>query len=95
MKVEYLNLEPELLFCVNWADSAPGISWPEAYYVTFIPGLDHYVVTASRDSRDLFGCTDCNWFCERLSASFTGLQNHCYRLLEEPFLRRGAMGGGL
>ena len=58
MKVEYLSLKPELLFCVNWADSAPGISWPEAYYVTYIPGLDHYVVTASRDSRDLFGCTD-------------------------------------
>ena len=57
-KVEYLNLKPELLFCVNWADSAPGISWPEAYYITHIPGLDQYIVTASRDSRDIFGCTD-------------------------------------
>ena len=58
IKVEYLDLKPELLFCVNWADSAPGISWPEAYYVTHIPGLDQYIVTASRDSRDIFGCTD-------------------------------------
>jgi hypothetical protein len=57
-KVDYLNLKPELLFSVNWADSAPGISWPEAYYVTHIPGLDQYIVTASRDSRDILGCTD-------------------------------------
>jgi hypothetical protein len=57
-KVDFLRLKPELLFCVNWADSAPGICWPEAYYVTHIPGLDQYIVTASRDSTDLFGCTD-------------------------------------
>ena len=57
-KVDFLRLKPELLFCVNWADSAPGISWPEAYYITHIPGLDQYIVTASRDSRDIFGCTD-------------------------------------
>ena len=58
IKVEPLSLEPELLFSVNWADSAPGISWPEAFYVTHIPGLNQHVITASRDSRDIFGCTD-------------------------------------
>ena len=58
IKVNPLYIGPELLFCVNWADSAPGISWPEAYYITHIPGLDQYIVTASRDSRDIFGCTD-------------------------------------
>jgi hypothetical protein len=48
-KVDFLRLKPELLFCVNWA---------EAYYVTHIPGLDYRLVTASRDSTDLFDCTD-------------------------------------
>ena len=46
------------LFTINWADSGPGISWPEAYYVTYIPGYHHYVVTASQDSPDVYGYTD-------------------------------------
>jgi hypothetical protein len=55
---------PRYLFMIDWAMSAPGISWPEAYYVTFIPGFDRYVVTASRDSNDLYGCCDhaIGWF---------------------------------
>ena len=49
---------PQYLFMINWADSAPGISWPEAYHVTFVPGFDRYVVTASQDSSDMWGVTE-------------------------------------
>ncbi len=49
---------PQHLFTINWADSAPGISWPEAYNVTYIPDFDRYVVTASMDSPDMWGVTD-------------------------------------
>ena len=44
-----LRFNPKLLFSINWATSGPGFEWPEAYYVTYIPGLEKYVFTASRD----------------------------------------------
>lgn len=47
--------EPELVCCINWADSGPGYSWPESYYVTYLPGLEKYIVTASLDSPDVWG----------------------------------------
>lgn len=50
--------EPTHLATINWADSGPGFSWPEAYHVTTVPELGMHVVTASRDSEDLMGCTD-------------------------------------
>ena len=53
-----LTLNPQLLLCINWADSGPGFSWPEEYYITKIPGFEKYIVTASRDSPDAWGCTD-------------------------------------
>ncbi len=49
---------PQRLFMINWADSGPGISWPEDYYVAFVPGFEHFVVTASMDSPDCWGFTD-------------------------------------
>ncbi len=49
---------PQHLFTINWADSAPGISWPEAYHATYIPGFDRYVVTASFDGTDMYGVTE-------------------------------------
>jgi hypothetical protein len=55
---EPITLHPQLLLCVNWADSGPGFSWPEAYHITKIPGFDQYIFTASRDSPDAWGCTD-------------------------------------
>ena len=55
---EPLTLHPQLLLCINWADSGPGFSWPESYHVTRIPGFDKYIFTASRDSTDAWGCTD-------------------------------------
>ena len=54
-KVEVL---PRFLFMINWADSGPGFSWPESYYVAYLPGFDRYVVTASQDSPDAHGYTD-------------------------------------
>lgn len=51
-------LLPRFLFMINWADTAPGLSWPESYYATYIPGFDQYVVTASQDSAHVYGATD-------------------------------------
>ncbi len=42
-----LTLEPQLVCCINWADSGPGYSWPESYHVT-----------SPRDGADAFGCAD-------------------------------------
>jgi len=53
-----LAFNPHLICTVNWADSGPGFSWPESYHVTYLPGFDAYVVTASRDGPDGWGCAD-------------------------------------
>jgi hypothetical protein len=53
-----LRAIPLLLFSVNWADSGPGYSWPEAYYVTPVPELGVRIVTASVDCDEIWGCTD-------------------------------------
>lgn len=44
--------------CINWANSGPGISWPECYHITHVPYYDRWVVTASRDSSDATGFND-------------------------------------
>ena len=51
-------LFPRHLFMINWADTAPGISWPESYHVVFFPEAGRYVVTASQDSADAWGFTE-------------------------------------
>jgi len=48
----------DFICTINWADSGPGVSWPEAYHIFRVPGFGRYVVTASRDSADACGCTD-------------------------------------
>ncbi len=53
-----LNFNPQHVCTINWADSGPGFSWPEAYYITYLPSFNCHVVTASRDSKDAYGCTD-------------------------------------
>src|SRR5262249_10511479 len=53
-----LQFNPQLLFTINWATSGPGFEWPEAYYATYVPGLEKYIFTASRDGADAFGCAD-------------------------------------
>ena len=49
---------PRHLLTINWADSGPGFSWPEAYHATWLPGFDRFVVTLSDDSPDVHGYTD-------------------------------------
>jgi hypothetical protein len=60
-------LLPQFLFEINWADSGPGFSWPEAYHACHVPGFGRYVVTASADSTDGFGYEDLalGWFPEK------------------------------
>ena len=53
-----LNFSPKLICCINWADSGPGFSWPEAYHITYIPDFKKYIVTSSRDGDDVYGCAD-------------------------------------
>ncbi len=55
---------PMFLLEVNWADSAPGISWPEAYHVGWLPGFDRWVLTSSRDTPELDG------YCDRVLCHF-------------------------
>ena len=64
--VRKVNSQPLFLFSINWADSGPGFSWPESYHVTWIPYYDKFLVTASSDSKDLFGFEDLSL------GSFTG-----------------------
>lgn len=52
------ELAPQHLFTLNWAESGPGFSWPEAYHPTFLPGLGCWVVTMSVDTMDVWGVTD-------------------------------------
>lgn len=49
---------PRPLLEINWADSGPGFSWPEAYHATFVPGYERWVVTASVDSDEVYGYED-------------------------------------
>ena len=53
-----LAFVPQELFTINWADSGPGFSWPEAYNLVYVPGYERWVVTASQDGDDAWGCTD-------------------------------------
>lgn len=50
--------EPVPVATIDWADAAPGFQWPEAYHATAVPELGIRVLTASRDSDELMGCTD-------------------------------------
>ncbi|HUW74745.1 MAG TPA: hypothetical protein VMW05_12115 [Methyloceanibacter sp.] len=51
-------LQPRHLLTINWADIVPGFSWPVAYYVTWVPYYDRFVVTSSADCPDMFGYCD-------------------------------------
>lgn len=46
------------LFTIDWAMTAPGISWPEAYYLTWLPGIDRWLVTSSRETPEVGGYCD-------------------------------------
>ncbi len=45
------------LFSINWATSAPGMDWPLAYYVIWVPVYRRYIVTISADSPESLGGT--------------------------------------
>jgi hypothetical protein len=62
-------LRPRFLFSLDWAATAPGVSWPRAYYATWFPGYDVWVVTASADSPELWGVLDIavGWFDDRVA----------------------------
>lgn len=45
---------PRLIFSINWADTAPGLSWPEQYRITFVPDYQEYIITASSDTQDYY-----------------------------------------
>ena len=51
-------LKPVFLFAIDWALSAPGVSWPEAYYATWLPGYNVFVVTMSHDTDEAMGVSD-------------------------------------
>ena len=53
-----VEITPTHLVTINWADSGPGFSWPEAYHVTYVPSYDEFIVTGSVDSTDVYGVTD-------------------------------------
>jgi hypothetical protein len=53
-----IELIPQYLLTINWADSGPGFSWPVDYNVAWVPIYDEYVVTQSADSPDAFGYCD-------------------------------------
>ena len=57
-EVAKVSYHPQHLFTINWANSGPGFSWPEAYYLVWIPVFERYVVTASQDSPDCYGFED-------------------------------------
>jgi hypothetical protein len=45
-----ITLKAQHLLTIFWP-SSPGFDWPEAYYLTYLPGYDRFVVTLSQDSR--------------------------------------------
>jgi hypothetical protein len=53
-----VELLPQHLFTINWADSGPGVCWPVAYLATYVPGFDRTIVTASADTPEMYGACD-------------------------------------
>jgi hypothetical protein len=53
-----VSVLPSLLFEMVWAYSGPGVEWPEAYWLTWVPVFERWVVTASAESTDAWGHTD-------------------------------------
>jgi hypothetical protein len=88
-----LSLLPLHLFTINWADSGPGFSWPEKYFVTWVPVFDRYVVTASRDTAEGYGYADeaIGWFDvtkDRVEESKNVISLYWERLVTERWQER-------
>jgi len=70
-----IQLLPSLLFTIDWAATAPGVSWPESYFVTYVPSVDLRIVTASKDDSDLWGFSDLAiGFCRPLRSPDFGVK---------------------
>jgi len=57
-------LVSQALFEIHWGATGAAFARPEAYRLTFLPGYDRFVVTASQDSTDVHGVCDeaIGWF---------------------------------
>ena len=64
-----VEMVPQHLLTINWADSGPGFSWPVAYYTTWLPVYNEFVVTQSADCPDAFG------YCDFAIGHFTPTEN--------------------
>ena len=53
-----IHLKPQHLITINWANTGPGISWPAAYHLTWVPHYNVNVVTVSTDGPELYGFCD-------------------------------------
>jgi hypothetical protein len=62
------RFDPQRLFQINWATSGPGFTWPEVYYLCWLPVLERWVVVSARDSPDVDG------YCDRLVGHFSGCE---------------------
>jgi hypothetical protein len=63
-RIPSVRAVPIFLLEVNWANSAPGISWPEAHHVGWLPDFDRWVLTSSRGTPELDG------YCDRVLCHF-------------------------
>jgi hypothetical protein len=59
------RFDPQRLFQINWATSGPGFTWPEVYYLCWLPVFERWVVVSARDSPDVDG------YCDRLVGHFS------------------------
>jgi len=58
LEARKIQLLPSFLFSIDWAATAPGLSWPESYFVTYVPYVNLRIVTASKDDKGIWGYTD-------------------------------------
>ena len=82
-------LKPQLLFTINWADSGPGFSWPDAYYLTWVPYYERYVVTSSADTPEGLG------YCDFALGSFRSdltVEQGAGRIIRKDWARRKMSG---
>lgn len=82
-------LKPQLLFTINWADSGPGFSWPDAYYLTWVPYYERYVVTSSADTPEGLG------YCDFALGSFRSdltVEQGAGRIIRKDWARRKRSG---
>jgi hypothetical protein len=58
------RFKTELLLGIDWANSGPGVSWPEMYHLGWLPVFERWIVVASRDTDEVDG------YCDRALGHF-------------------------